>query len=272
VGATNGRPDFAGLQIGNYIDGPGLSAIPAENGGTAGQAWNDACKNNRIVISGFNTYPGAGSPENTKNRILFTFVNCPLTKRMNASNDNSGGYRASGLRAFLEGTGGNGTGDKSGVTTAAFMNALKAQIGNVLYTISKLHSVKSSNAWANYTVFPPSEIEIYGYPEWGDEGVYLASDTATGNVNRAGSTTNVQFPLFAQSYKHRIKRYNGSRQTRRLQNPIASSASAFCSVDGFGHTHTISSAGAVGCAPAFCAAQRRISGLPPLYGAESGKR
>ena len=122
--AANGEPDFAGLQIRDYLDGLDLSAIPAENGGTAGQGWNDTHKNNRIVIAGFNTYMGAGNTENTKNHILFTFVNCPLTKRINASHTNAGGYRASKLRAFLEGTNGNGAGDKSGVTTAAFMNAL----------------------------------------------------------------------------------------------------------------------------------------------------
>jgi hypothetical protein len=89
--AANGEPDFAGLQIGDYIDGLDLPAIPAENGGTAGQTWNDTYKNNRIVISGFNTYPGAGSTENTRNHILFTFVNCPLTKRINPSHTNTGG-------------------------------------------------------------------------------------------------------------------------------------------------------------------------------------
>jgi hypothetical protein len=37
VSAANGEPDFSGLQIGDYIDGIDLSAIPAENGGTAGR-------------------------------------------------------------------------------------------------------------------------------------------------------------------------------------------------------------------------------------------
>ncbi|MDR2518217.1 MAG: hypothetical protein LBD13_02250 [Spirochaetaceae bacterium] len=43
--------------------------------------------------------------------------------------------------------------------------------------------------------------------------------SATAIDARAGGVTNVQFPIFAQSYKHRIKRYNGSRQTWRLQIP-----------------------------------------------------
>jgi hypothetical protein len=42
-----GVPDFSKLRIGDYLDGIDLSAIPAENGGTVGQAWNDMYKNNR---------------------------------------------------------------------------------------------------------------------------------------------------------------------------------------------------------------------------------
>jgi hypothetical protein len=134
------------------------------------------------------------------------------------------------------------------------MNALKARIGEVLYTISKLHSVKSSNTWANYTVFPPSELEVFGYPEWGDEGVYLVSDTATGSANRAGSTTNVQFPLFARSFKYRVKRYNGSRQTWWLQTPYSQSAANFCYVNSSGYPNNGGAGGVYGCAPAFCVA------------------
>jgi hypothetical protein len=105
-----GIPDFTGLMIGDYLDGIDLSAIPAENGGTAGQAWNDTYKNNRIVISAFNPYKGVGDTEVTKNHIRFDFANVPLRKRMNPTNSNEGGYHASEVRAFLDGANGDGTG------------------------------------------------------------------------------------------------------------------------------------------------------------------
>jgi hypothetical protein len=57
---VGGKPDYSGLRYGDYIDGIDMSAIPAENGGTAGQVWNDMYKNNRIVISAFNPYKGVG--------------------------------------------------------------------------------------------------------------------------------------------------------------------------------------------------------------------
>jgi hypothetical protein len=256
VSAANGEPDFSGLQIGDYIDGIDLSAIPAENGGDAGQVWDDTYKNNRIAISGFNTYLDAGDQGNgnVKNHILWTFENIPLRKKMNETHTNSGGYKASDLRVFLEGANGDGTGDKSGVTTAAFMNALKAQLGNYLYTIRKLHSIKSNNEWASYTVWTPSELEVFGCPHYGDEGVYLVADTATANATRAGSNTNVQFPIFASSYKHRIKRYNGARIWWWELTPYSGSATSFCDVNSTGNANSYLASSVGCCAPAFCVA------------------
>jgi hypothetical protein len=221
---------------------------------TAGQAWNDTYKNNRIAVSGFNTYKGMGDTENKKNHILFTFRNIPLKKRMNAANDNTGGYKASELRAFLEGTNGDGTGDKSDVTTAAFMNALKVQIGDCLYTIRKLRSTKSGNSWANYTVWLASEIEMFGVPVMGDEGVYMPAVTSPSIAARCGSITPIHIPLYQKSYGYRVKRYNGTRDSHYLQTPYSGSAASFCNVNSNGYTSSSSASGLGGCAPAFCAA------------------
>jgi glycosidase len=243
-----GTPDFFGLRLGDYLDGINLSAIPAENGGAAGQAWNNTYKNNRIVLSGFNTYKGYGDTEVTKNHLLFTFRNIPLQYRMNPANDNTGGYIASDMRAFLEGINGDGTGDKDGVTTAAFLNALNAQLGTGhLLTIRKAHSNKSSQAWGNYTVFLPSELEVFGYPTYGDEGVYMPALTSPVVAARAGWNTNVQFPIYSRSGVYRIKRYNGSRMWWWEQTPCSASAAYFCLVghDGSASHATASAVGGV---------------------------
>jgi hypothetical protein len=251
---SSGIPDFTGIEIGDYIDGLDLSAIPAENGGTAGQAWNNTYKNNRIVVSGFNTYKNMGSLTNTKNHVLFTFRNIPLKKRMNASNDNAGGYRASELRAFLEGTAGNGTGDMSGVTTAAFLNALKSKIGNYLYTVNKDHSTKSGSAWANYTVWPVSEIEMFGVPVFGDEGVYMVAITSPTIAARASQITPIHIPLYQKSYVYRVKLYNGSKDNHWLQTPYAAGATYFVCVYNTGMVNGNGASGVCGVAPAFCVA------------------
>jgi hypothetical protein len=235
-----GVPDFSKLQIGDYLDGIDLSAIPAENGGTAGQAWNDTYKNNRIAISAFNPYKGVGDTEVTKNHIRFDFVNVPLRKRMNSTNDNTGGYKATEVRAFLDGVNGEGSGDKDGVTTAAFMNALKGQIGNYILPVRRLLSNKVDWAWITCSLWLPSENEVFGANAFGEVGY--------------GDGQKLHIPLYQDSYAYRIKRNNGSRDWWWLNTPSAGSAAYFCTSHTIGGAggHTASSVG--GCAPAFCVA------------------
>jgi len=237
----SGIPDWTGLRAGDYIDGLDLSSILAERGGTAGEAWNDDYKNNRIVIAGFNLYKHSGDTENAKNHIVFAFANIPLKSRVNSTNDNAGGYVASELRAFLEGTAGNGTGDKSGVTTAAFLNALKAQLGDdIFYTIRKTHSAKGGPGWASYTLFVSTELEMFGEQVYGDEANYW--------------NTNVQFPIYRDSELYRVKRYHGARDWHWLHTPSAGSAANFCNVNSNGNANNNSASAAGGVAPVFCVA------------------
>jgi hypothetical protein len=210
------RPDFRGIRIGDYLD------LPSLDDGTTVYQWNENYKNLRIVVSGFNHYKQAGDTENTENHILFTFRNCPLTKRMNATATNTGGFAASELRTYLEGV---------------FALGLKQAIGDYLCPVRRLLSTKGDWSWSNDTVFLPTEREVWGYPVWGE-------------VDNDGGAQG-QYPIFFfTAYKG--KRYNGSRQWYWTATPLASSASNFCYVSGYiraGHTGA-SSAGGV--APAFC--------------------
>jgi hypothetical protein len=241
-----GVPDFSGIEIGDYIDGISLDGIAAPIGGDATQAWNDTYKNNRITVSGFNTYKGAGDTENTQNHVLFTFRNVIARGRVNSTDVNAGGYTASELRIWLEGANGDGN--------ATFANRLRTALGgNFLYTIRKAHSAKSVSAWNSYTVFPASELEVFGFPVRGDEGVEMAA-TATATA-RASWITNVQFPIYTKSYAYRIKRFNGARQFYWESTPHAVTSTHFCTVSGNGNaTGTIASRVDGGVSPAFCVA------------------
>ncbi|MDR3325107.1 MAG: DUF6273 domain-containing protein [Spirochaetaceae bacterium] len=244
---SSGVPDFSSLEVGDYIDGLDLSGIAATTGGTAPQAWNDAYKNNRLVVSGFNTFKEMGDVENAKNHVLFTFRNIIAKGRMNAANDNTGGYAASELRAWLEGA----TGDGSGV----FATGLKLALGgNFLYTVRKAHSKKSTYAWGAFTVWPPSELEVFGVPLYGDEGVYMPAITTPAIEARVGYLTPIQLPIFQKSYVYRIKRWNGSRDWWWELTPRSDSAASFCLVHYFGYSNSHSASSAGGCAPAFCVA------------------
>jgi hypothetical protein len=229
-----GIPDFRGIRIGDYIDGLDLSAIGAPTGGAAPQAWNDTYKNNRIVVSGFNTFKGYGDMEVTKNHILFTFRNVVARARMNASDNNTGGYPATEFRTWLEGASGDGSGP--------FATGLKAALGgnNPLLTIRKLLSNKVNWAWANCTVWPPTEDEVFGGSSWGESGY--------------GDGMKVHLPIYQKSSIYRIKRYNGSRDWWWDGTPAAASAAVFARVASGGGAGAYGASAVVGCAPAFCVA------------------
>jgi hypothetical protein len=210
-------PDFRGIRIGDYID------LPSLDDGATVYTWNEEYKNLRLLVSGFNHYKQAGDTENTENHILFTFRNCPLTKRMHATDTNTGGFAAMELRTYLEG---------------AFMLGLKNAIGNYLYPIRRLLSTKGGWAWITDTVFLPTEREVWGYP-------------ARGEVEHDGGAQG-QYPIFFfTAYKG--KRYNGSRQWYWVASPVSASASHFCNVTTYVYANHNSLASSVGgVAPAFC--------------------
>jgi hypothetical protein len=243
-----GTPNFLGLMIGDYLDGIDLSAIPAENGGTPGQAWNASYRNNRIVLSGFNTYKQAGDAEVKKNHLLFTFRNIPLKKRMNPTNTCIGGYPASEARAFLEGANGDGTGEYAGsttVTTAAFLNALKAQLGaGHILTVHRLLSTRPSSdgerAWFSCSLFLASEHEVFGESNWSDP-VY-------------DDGLKVQFPIYQKASTYRCKKYNNARDWHFECSPRSGSASHFCFVPSSGYANYATASVVGGCSPAFCVA------------------
>jgi hypothetical protein len=235
-----GTPNYLGLMLGDYLDNIDLSAIPAENGGTAGQAWNNTYKNNRIVISAFNPYKGVGDTEVVRNHIRFAFVNVPLRKRMNPTNDNTGGYEATELRAFLDGTNGDGTGSMEGVTTAAFLNALKAQIGDYILPVRLLLSTKGGWTQGTYSLWLPSENELFGTNAWGEPD--------------RGDGQKLHIPLYQKSWAYRTKRYNGARSWYFLNNPTLSYGVNFCVVHNNGHADNNYANSIGGCSPAFCVA------------------
>jgi hypothetical protein len=203
---ADGVPDFSGLRIGDYLD------LPSLNDGSTTYTWNEAYKNLRVVISGFNTYKHMGSTENAKNHIVFTFENCPLSKRMNATNTNTGGYAASGMRTCLEG---------------GFLAGLVEALGHdYLYSVRRYISGKGGCAGLNAKIFLLAEAEAHGTRINGDGPGDSATDCRQVNP--------VQLPIFRDSYKRRIKRCNGSRQWYFLSTPYSGSAASFCHVYGNG--------------------------------------
>jgi len=232
-----GVPNFAGLEIGDYIDGISLGGIAAPPGGIAPGVWNNTHKNNRIVIAGFNYYKSTGVWSNviTKNHIVFAFDRAIARGRMNSTNSNSGGYAASEIRQWLEGEDGNGSGP--------FAVGLKNAIGDYLLTIPK--NIANS-VWLDHTVWIPSEIEVHGRPI---SGMFMLEGS-----QRAISPL-IQLPLYQKSMELIIKFFNGVRTSWWLSSPTASWSSMFSVIQDNGQ---VSYEGAsytnYGISPVFCIA------------------
>ena len=216
-----GKADFSGLMIGDYLDLPSLTV-----GGTT-YTWNADYQNLRIVISGFNHYIYCGHPnENKKNHILWTFRNVVLKKRMNVTDANAGGYGASELKKYLD-----------EVFAAGLGNALGSS--GYLYKIIRAISKKGSAEFVTNTVFLPTEVEIFGTPTYGDDQIEW--------------NTNIQYPIYRDSSFYRVKKYNGIRWWWWVGTPAASHSTTFCNVGRGGDSnHYGASRYDVGVAPAFC--------------------
>lgn len=217
-----GKADFSGLMIGDYLDLPSLTV------GDTTYTWNADYQNLRIVISGFNHYIYCGNPnENKKNHILWTFRNVVLQKRMNATDTNAGGYGTSELKKYLD-----------EVFEAGLGNALGSS--GYLYTIMRAISKKGATGFVTNTVFLPTEVEVFGVPTCGDDQIAW--------------NTNIQYPIYRDSSFYRVKKYNGSRDWWWEGTPADSDSTSFCYVNNGGgaSAHHLASGSYCGVAPAFC--------------------
>ncbi len=212
--------DFSGLRLGDYLD---LSSLTVD--GTT-YTWNAGYKNLRLMIVGFNTYKHAGDTENAKNHVVMQFRNCVTTRRMNASDTNTGGYAASEMYSWLN--------DK-------FKTGLVAAVGDYLYKIRRLISTKGGWVWNDDTVFLPTEYEVWGASVWSEKDW--------------GGGFQAQYALYRESALYKVKRHNGNRMWWWEATPYEGNTASFCASDAHGHATASSDASSAGgVAPAICVA------------------
>jgi hypothetical protein len=232
-----GRPNFDGLFIGDYVDIPSLIV----NGTTYA--------NVRVLLSGFNHYRNPSAPEgyrNMQNHILFTFDKIVLKHRINPSNTNVGGYPSSELRTFLEGVDGSGAG--------IFATGLREAIGNFLYTVKKYASIKGTMLWGNYTVFPPTALEVGALFYYQQSDGFWWPDDEDDNLQ-----IQRRFPIYNIRCFQKKNHGNNQYDWYWLSSPLASYASssasaAFASINCCGLAGGYGASLAGGVAPAFCVA------------------
>lgn len=191
--------NFNGLRLADYIDVPSITID--------GASIANANERLRFEIAGFDTYYNIGNTAIDQHHILMTAKNCVLQHAMNSTDDNTGGYPASELYTYLNGSVNTGLASAIGITPK---------------TCRRLLDNKSSWDWAVETVFIPTEVEVFGCCAWSNN-----------SGNSVGSS--VQWPLFAQFPQKRIAKYNNSRYWWWEASPRTANSTNFCNCDRYGN-------------------------------------
>ena len=131
----------------------------------------------------------------------------PDTRQMNSSNTNSGGFPASALYDYLNGT---------------ILNGLPSDLKSALKTIYKWYGTGNNTTngqWHGCKVWIPLEYEMFGTTTYSP-----ATEHGTGNARK--------YPIFTDNTS-RVKKLNngsGSANWYWEASPSASTATYFCSV------------------------------------------
>lgn len=191
-------------------------AAVAENG-TASQFYSIGDTKN-ITISGVGTITLeiadfdhdylSGSTSASKAGIsMITRDLLPTARQMNSSNTNVGGFPASALYDYLNGT---------------ILNGLPSDLRSALKTTYKWYGTGNNTTngqWHGYKVWIPLEYEMFGTTTYAP-----ATEHTTGNARK--------YPIFTDNAS-RIKRMNngsGSAQWYWEASPSASNTAGFCAV------------------------------------------
>lgn len=196
--------DFSGLGIGDYINIPSI-VIDVDT-----FSYNDTYQNLRAEIVAFDQYYRNGDTDITNHHIIMQMKNCPLTHRMNPSDNNTGGWASSELKTFLSNT---------------VAGAIEDAIGISLKTISRNLSTHASWAWLAEKCFLPSEVECIGTKAWSDNYGYTV-----GNCR--------QWAMFQLRPDRLIKFYNGARRWWWTCSDSTSYSTDFAYVGSYGGIST----------------------------------
>jgi len=226
----SGIPDVRGLAVGDWLDGLDLSGIAAPSGGSAPQAWNDTYKNNRILIAGFNSYKNSGDNFLSQNHIAAVTRHCIATGKMNPTDITTGGYVSTGMRTWLEGSSGDGSG--------IFATGLKAALGgnNPLLTRRNYFTGATIQDFVNQTVFLLSIREVFG--------------DRIQEYRLQDNCISLHLPIYHKSTVYKVKRFNGVVMSWWLSAVAEANSTNFCDVRYGYSSHNIASL-TQGISPAF---------------------
>jgi hypothetical protein len=221
------------INLGDWIDLEGGITVAAYTDSSSyaaegGFQYAGASEYTRLMVVGRNSFNGKNG--NSQQHVVFHFKNIPVTRRMNPTGTNSGGYAASEMRRYLipySGNSGNfltglkNAGVPAGVLWGPQRKVAKERTGTATNEISDI-------------LWLPTEREMFG------SQYYLSPPDSETEANQA-----------------RLEYYDSdTRRTKSAwsweSSPYRASASDVCAVGNYGATNSSSADSAGGCAPAFC--------------------
>ncbi|MDR1929051.1 MAG: DUF6273 domain-containing protein, partial [Treponema sp.] len=224
--------DFAGIiQLGDSIELPAGSFSVSAYSSDGGISTTTA--STPLMVVGINSFNGKNG--NNTPHVVFQFQNVPGTRRMNSTTDNTGGYAASEMQAYLYGTGSGNfyTGLQAAGVPDAVVWAPSRRVANGGSTASGADII-ADKLWL------PTEFEI-------GNGVQTYSSMAW------ETPANQAYLEYYTNDSRRIKYNTGNTAAGYWRaSPKANDAVNFCVVDTNGTPNNAPANSAYGVAPAFC--------------------
>jgi hypothetical protein len=229
---TTANAKMGVIALGDYVDLPSLSVAAYGDGGGA---FTNA--NERVQVVGVNSYTKNG---NSGKHLVFQFKDIMVSRRMNATDTNAGGYAASEMRKYLTTVSGD---NNSGKFLAGLLAAGVPQ--SALWAPNRVIGGASSITVTD-SVYLPTVWEVAETNNsTGSNSVAITANEGTGNQGRltiygAGSGGNNSRVKDSTLY------WLASASTKYGRS------SSFCVVDYYGVASDNNASFASGIAPAFC--------------------
>jgi TolB-like protein len=233
TGSAAGRRERIARRIvlGDWIDLPHLTVQEYTEGGyinTDNIDLKDNGKLLRLIVVGIDSF--AATNKDAPAHVVFQFQNIPGYYRMNASDGNAGGYKASEMRRYLTGN---------------FLRGLVAAgvPEGVLYAPMRYIANGGQNATAADALpdwlWLPTEREMFGRNIWSNKTYETAANQA-------------RLEYYESEYRRMKYDKGGDLMWWWEASPDAAGAGSSCYVSYGGYPNYYSAGVAGGCAPAFC--------------------
>jgi hypothetical protein len=208
-----------------------------------GEPWGTLC---RLIVVGINSFNGKNG--NDTPHVVFQFQNIPVTRRMNATDTNEGGYEKSEMRKYLVPV----TGDSASGNFLTGLNNAGVPDG-VLWAPARVLS-KGADGKGSVTLsdklWLPTEREMFGSRKYSTDGE--TADNQARLEYYTGDNTRLKAWWEDTGSYYPNMRYDAGWWYWGSSCSYSGGSASFCLVHYNGNTNHNGASSAGGVAPAFC--------------------